>query len=150
MSAHANSHSNYANSGAPPSNPGFGFFSTCMQSVCGVDPGVSLGRKYSTTMEDNSSFTAFTQHNLNFEDECRITLSRFTKQVNGRDARFIMATALLFDDEVDEAHDLFYLVRMPDVSTTSTVSLISSAVRERAQGSKLRASSSDYACPENV
>ena len=55
-----------------------------------------------------------THHNLNFEDECRISLSRFTKQVNGKDVRYIQATATLFDDEVDEAHDLFYLVKMPE------------------------------------
>ena len=41
-------------------------------------------------------------------------LSRFTKRVKGRDVRYIWAKATLFDDEVDEAHDLFYLVKMPE------------------------------------
>ncbi len=92
-----------------------------MQAVCGMDPGHSAGRKYSTTMEDNSSITAFTNHNLNFEDECRITLERFSKKVNGREVRYIQAKATLYDDEVDEAHDLFYLVKMPENSTNTTV-----------------------------
>ena len=64
-------------------------------------------------MEDNSSI--ITQHNLNFEDECRISLSTFTKKVNGKDTKFIRAQATLFDDTVDVAHDLFYLVKMDDV-----------------------------------
>ena len=71
-------------------------------------------------MEDNSSITAHTQHNLNFEDECRISLSRFNKRVNGREVRYIRAKATLLDDEVDEAHDLFYLVKMPEDSGTTT------------------------------
>ena len=67
-------------------------------------------------MEDNSSITAHTYYNnnSNFEDECRISLSRFNKTINGRNVRYIKAKASLMDDEVDEAHDLFYLVKMPD------------------------------------
>ena len=67
-------------------------------------------------MEDNSSITAHTyyHYNSNSEDECRISLSRFTKKVEGRDIRYIKAKACLMDDEVDEAHDLFYLVKMPE------------------------------------
>lgn len=96
-------------------------------------------------MEDNSSLTAFTQHNLNFADECRISLSRFTKKVNGRDARFIQATATLYDDEVDEAHDLFYLVRIPDKSQqASTLSMNSAVVvRGRGLGREMRPSDSE-------
>ena len=41
-------------------------------------------------------------------------MSRFTKTINGRNVRYIKAKASLMDDEVDEAHDLFYLVKMPD------------------------------------
>ena len=73
-------------------------------------------------MEDNSSITALTNQNLNFEDECRITLARFNKSVNGREIRYIRAQAMLLDDEVDEAHDLFYLVKMPEASYTGTTS----------------------------
>lgn len=91
-----------------------------MQAVCGLDPQTSLGRKYSTTMEDNSSITALTNHNLNFEDECRISLSRFNKRVNGKEVRYIRAQATLLDDEVDEAHDLFYLVKIPEASQNGT------------------------------
>jgi hypothetical protein len=87
-----------------------------MQAVCGTDPSLSTSRKYSTTMEDTSSITALTHHNLNFEDECRITMSRFNKRMNGREILFIKAKATLMDDEVDEAHDLFYLVKMPETS----------------------------------
>ena len=90
-----------------------------MAAVCGLDPSSALarsGRQYNTTMEDNSSITAHTYHlhNSNFEDECRISLSRFTKTIEGRDIRYIKAKASLMDDEVDEAHDLFYLVKMPE------------------------------------
>ena len=78
-----------------------------MQAVCGLDADTTITR---TTLDDNSSITALTQQNLNFEDECRISLSRFSKKVNGRDVRYIQAKAQLLDDKVDEAHDLFYLV----------------------------------------
>ena len=43
-------------------------------------------------------------------------MSRFNKEVNGRNVRYIQAKATLFDDEVDEAHDLFYLVKIPESS----------------------------------
>ena len=121
ISVHAQSHSSYQQNGSHqgPRSKG-NFFTSCMQAVCGLDSGIREGRKYSTTMEDNSSITAHTNHNLNFEDECRITLSRFNKKVNGRDQRFIRAKATLFDDEVDEAHDLFYLVKMPENSPATT------------------------------
>ena len=90
MSVHAHS-SSYNGTGAATSNVGQkgSFLTTCMQAVCGSDPSVLAGRKYSTTMEDNSSITGHTHHNLNYEDECRITLSRFNKKVNGREVRFI-------------------------------------------------------------
>ena len=103
---------NHQNQPRPPSN----FFSFCLQGVCGADPSsLSAGRKYSTTMEDNSSIIA-THNNLNFEDDCRITLNRFKKKgANGKEVLFIQAWATLTDDEVDEAHDLLYLVRMPEV-----------------------------------
>ena len=71
-------------------------------------------------MEDKSSITALTNHNLNFEDDCRITLACFNKTVNGREIRFMRAQAMLLDDEVDEAHDLFYLVKMPETSYAGT------------------------------
>ena len=87
--------------------------------VCGVDTTNSASRLYSTTIEDNSSITANTHQHLNFsEDSCRITLNLFNKEINGRSVRFIQAKATLFDDEVDEAHDLFYLVKMPEHSNS--------------------------------
>ena len=94
------------------------FFNFCMQGMCGHDPSgpLSAGRKYSTTMEDNSSITALTHNQLNFDDDCRISLNRFKKKgQNGREMLFIQAKAILTDDEVDEAHDLLYLVKMPEV-----------------------------------
>ena len=60
-----------------------------MQAMCGLDADTTMTRKYSTTLGDDSSITALTHHNLNFEDECRISLSRFTKKVNGKDVRYI-------------------------------------------------------------
>jgi len=119
ISVHAHSHSSYTNNGGQAPRRA-NLLASCMQAVCGLDPGTTDGRKYSTTMEDNSSITAHTHHNLNFEDECRITLSRFNRKVNGRDTRFIKAKATLFGDEVDEAHDLFYLVKMPENSPPTT------------------------------
>ena len=40
------------------------------------------------------------------------------KTVEGRVVRFIEAKACLMDDEVDEAHDLFYFVKMPEEPQT--------------------------------
>lgn len=85
-----------------------------MQAVCGADIESTVTRKYSTTMDDNSSITALTHKN--FDDDCRISLSRFTKKINGREVRYIRAQAILFDDNVDEAHDLFYLLKIPEPS----------------------------------
>ena len=119
MSVNAYSSSQYG-AATPSSNYGGhskgNFLTSCMQAVCGNDPSLSTSRKYSTTMEDTSSIAALTHHNLNFEDECRITMSRFNKRMNGREILFIKAKATLMDDEVDEAHDLFYLVKMPETS----------------------------------
>ena len=96
------------------------FLASCMQGVCGVDPSNSIGRKYSTTMEDTSSIMAHTHHNLNLEDDCNIQLSRFSKLTGGREQLFIQAKVKLMDDEVDEVHDLLYLVKMPEGSPTGT------------------------------
>ena len=87
-----------------------------MQAVCGLDCETTMTRKYSTTMENQSTIT-------NIEDECQIALSRFTKRVKDRDVRYIQATATLLDDTVDEAHDLFYLVQMPEGASQTTVGL---------------------------
>ena len=91
-----------------------------MQSVCGLDHIVN-GRKYSTaTIEEGGSSVISgncSHQNLNFRDECHISLKRFNKKgVNGREMRYIQAKATLLTDEVDEAHDLFYLVRIPENS----------------------------------
>ena len=123
-----------------------------MHAVCGIDPNNSASRIYSTTIEDNnSSLTANTHQHLNFsEDKCRITLSRFIKEVNGRDVRFIQAKATLFDDEVDEAHDLFYLVKMPENSKAESSFLNSPAPQNPATVAKRKSQHSRLFFPRNV
>ena len=41
-------------------------------------------------------------------------MERFEKKQGNRMRRFIRATVTLFDDDVDEKHDLFYLVKQQD------------------------------------
>ena len=60
-----------------------------------------------------------TTHNYHEDDECRIVMERFEKKQGNRMRRFIKATVTLFDDDVDEKHDLFYMVKQPDNPTVS-------------------------------
>ena len=92
------------------------FFTSCLQAVCGADQGMGH-RKYSTTIGDNSS--QMTTQNYHEDDECRIVMERFEKKQGNRTRRFIKATVTLFDDDVDEKHDLFYMVKQPDNPTVS-------------------------------
>ena len=52
-----------------------------------------------------------TTQNYHEDDECRIVMERFEKKQGNRMRRFIKATVTLFDDDVDEKHDLFYMVK---------------------------------------
>ena len=68
-----------------------------------------------TMTSDNSSITASNLQNyLNYQDECKIVMHRFNKQEAGKFVRYIEVVVTLFEDNVDEMHDLFYLVKLPD------------------------------------
>ena len=73
--------------------------------------------------------------------------------MHGRDVRFIQAKATLYDDEVDEAHDLFYLVRMPENSLAATSSFQNSSPHSQNLGgttAKRKSQHSRLFFPRNV
>ena len=87
------------------------------------------GRRAQTLTTDNSSITGSHINNyFNYEDECKIVMHRFNKQEGGKIVRYIEAVVTLFEDNVDEMHDLFYLVKLPDpkLDRTGSGSIVAS------------------------
>ena len=93
--------------------PQISVFASCLSAMCGVDVGNQNGQTYSTNVGDNSSFTV-TTNVFTAEDECKIEMKRVNKRRGNTTIRCIEARVTLHEDKIDEHHDLFYLVKLPD------------------------------------